>query len=947
MNTLLFSERHIGISPEAEQKMLAKIGLNSLEELIDKTLPRDIRLTQEPEPIEPMSEARFAEHIAGLAAQNKLFRSYIGQGWYGSITPAVIQRNVFENPGWYTSYTPYQAEISQGRLEALLHFQTLVCELSGLPLSNSSLLDEATSAAEAAHMMFNLRSREQEKSGANKLFVDRGLFAQSLAVLKTRCSEQGIELVLGDYAAFRPDESFFGALLQYPNAEGKVENYRSFADKVHKAGLKLAVAADLMALVILEAPGKWGADIVFGSSQRFGIPMGYGGPAAAYFAAREEFKRQMPGRIVGLSRDSRGKTAYRLALQTREQHIKREKATSNICTATALMAIMSAFYAIYHGPKGLRDIATRIHGMTSYLNDALEVYGYEQENGSFFDTLKIKLPEGLSTKSFRKVAEAAGINLYYYPDGKTLGLSLDETVDNRALNDLIEVFASAAGNLAVPVEEENWNSICALDDSLLRQEPILQQSVFNSYHSETAMMRFIKQLERKDISLVHSMIPLGSCTMKLNAASEMLPLSRPEFGAIHPMVPKEQAAGYLSIIEKLKQQLCAVTGFAACSLQPNSGAAGEYTGLRVIREYLKAKGQAGRNIILIPDSAHGTNPASAAQAGFSIVQVKCDANGNVDLEDWENKARENAAGLAGCMITYPSTHGIFEPDVRKMCRIVHQYGGQVYMDGANMNAQVGLTSPGFIGADVCHLNLHKTFAMPHGGGGPGAGPICCAAHLADFLPTESWDKTKGISVASAPYGNAMLLPITYAYICMLGTAGLKRATQIAILNANYLAACLKSHFSVLYTGAEGFVAHELILDCRPFKEAGISETDIAKRLMDYGFHAPTLSFPVHGTLMIEPTESESLEELDRFVQAMESIYREIEEVRTGNYPADNNLLVNSPHAEYLLTADEWPYPYPRSRAAYPLPWIEGNKFQIPVSRVDNAYGDRNLVCCTY
>ncbi|MDD2559289.1 MAG: aminomethyl-transferring glycine dehydrogenase [Bacteroidales bacterium] len=946
MNTLLFSERHIGIGPEAEQKMIAKIGLNSLEELIDKTLPGDIRLPQEPEQTEPMSEARFAEHIANLAAQNQLFRSYIGQGWYGSITPAVILRNVFENPGWYTSYTPYQAEISQGRLEVLLHFQTMVCELCGLPLSNSSLLDEATSAAEAAHMMFNLRSREQEKSGANKLFVDRGLFTQSLAVLRTRCSEQGIELVLGDYAAFRPDNSYFGALLQYPNAEGKVEDYGSFAERIHKAGLKLAVAADLMALVMLEAPGKWGADIVFGSSQRFGIPMGYGGPAAAFFATREEFKRQMPGRIVGQSKDSQGKTAYRLALQTREQHIKRDKATSNICTATALMAIMSGFYAIYHGPKGLHDISTRIHGMTSYLNDALEVYGYEQENSSFFDTLKIKLPAGLNAKTLRRVAEAAGINLCYYPQIDIVGLSLDETVDNQALNDLIEVFASAAGNLPVPVEEEDWNSICSLDESLLRKEPILQQPVFNSYRSETAMMRYIKQLERKDISLVHSMISLGSCTMKLNAASEMLPLSRPEFGQIHPLAPKEQAAGYLSIIKQLEQQLCAITGFAACSLQPNSGAAGEYTGLRVIREYFKASHQSDRDLILIPDSAHGTNPASAAQAGFSIVQVKCDDRGNVDLDDWENKARENAARLAGCMITYPSTHGIFEPGIRKMCQVIHQYGGQVYMDGANMNAQVGLTSPGFIGADICHLNLHKTFAMPHGGGGPGAGPVCCAAHLAEYLPLAPRDKKEGITVASAPYGNAMLLPITYAYLCLLGTAGLKRATQVAILNANYLAACLKSNFSVLYTGSEGYVAHELILDCRTFKEAGISETDIAKRLMDYGFHAPTLSFPVHGTLMIEPTESESLEELDRFVQAMESIYAEIEEIRNGSHPADNNLLVNAPHAEYLLMADEWPYAYPRSRAAYPLSWIEGNKFQIPVSRVDNAYGDRNLICCS-
>lgn len=943
MNTRLFSLRHNGIQAEERQKMLEKIGVKSIEELITQTLPEDICLPEDLDLPEGMSEAQFGRRIAQIAAKNKIFKSYIGQGWYESLTPAVILRNVFENPVWYTSYTPYQAEISQGRLEALFIFQTLISELTGMPLANCSMLDEATAAAEAARMMFNLRSREQEKAGVNKLFVDKAVFTQNLSVLKTRCSELNIDIEMGDYAAFRPTKDFFGALVQYPNAEGSVEDYSDFVVRMKEVGLKVAVDADLMALVLLNAPGTWGVDIVFGSSQRFGIPMGFGGPSAAFFASKEDYKRFIPGRIIGLSKDANEKPAYRLALQTREQHIKREKATSNICTASALMANMAGFYAVYHGPKGLRDIATRIHGMTAYLNDALDVYGYKQENTAFFDTLKVNLPENITQAKLRKSAEAARINLYYYPDGRSAGISIDEATDAEALGNLIGVFAEVADNQATPVQEEAWNEICALDDSLLRKDEILKQAVFNNYHSETDMMRFLKKLERCDISLAHSMISLGSCTMKLNAAAEMLPLSRPEFGNIHPYAPKNQVSGYLDMIAEVEEQLCIITGFTTCSLQPNSGAAGEYSGLRVIKEYLKDKKQEERHFLLIPDSAHGTNPASAAQAGFDILAVRCDEHGNVDLEDWENKARENAIYLAGCMITYPSTHGIFEPQIRKMCEIIHQYGGLVYMDGANMNAQVGLTSPAYIGADICHLNLHKTFAMPHGGGGPGVGPICCAPHLKKYMPSHPWFGDKNITVSSAPYGSALLLPITYAYISMMGMEGLKQATQTAILNANYIAACLKDKYGVLYTGAKGRVGHELILDCRGFKEAGITETDIAKRLMDFGFHAPTLSFPVHGTLMIEPTESESLAELDRFVEAMNCIYDEIKEIENGKYPVGNNVLSNAPHPEYLLTADVWPFGYTREKAGYPLDWLKDNKFQVKVARVDNAFGDRNLI----
>jgi len=937
-----FASRHIGISEQDQAVMLAQIGVKSIEELIDKTLPEDIRLPELPDMPEPLTEEQFARRINELAAMNRCYQSYIGQGWYGTHMPAVIQRNILENPVWYTSYTPYQAEISQGRLEALFVFQTMVCELTGLGLANCSLLDEATAAAEAAMMMFNLRSRAQEKDKVCRLFVDRKVFPQTLAVLRTRCSEQGIEICEGDYAAFRPDAGFFGAIVQYPDADGNIGDYRYFCEQLHAAGLKVAVATDLMALVLLNSPGSWGADIAFGSAQRFGLPMGYGGPTAAFFAAKDEYKRFMPGRIIGLSKDVKGRPAYRLALQSREQHIKREKATSNICTASALMADMAAMYAVWHGPQGLKEIAHDIHGKASYLNDALEVYGYVQENSAFFDTLKISLPDGLTPAMLKKTTESHGLNLHYFPDGK-VGISLDETTGRQELETLIKALAEAVDNTPVPVMEEDWGSICSLDDSFLRQDGFLRQSVFHKYHSETDMMRYIKRLENKDISLTHSMIPLGSCTMKLNAAAEMLPLSRPEFALMHPLAPQAQAKGYQTMIDEVSRMLCALTGMVACSLQPNSGAAGEYAGLRVIREYFKAQGQEQRRLIMIPDSAHGTNPASARQAGFDIIHVCCDKDGNIDLGDWLAKAQENADRLAGCMITYPSTHGIFEPQIGRLCQIVHEKGGLVYMDGANMNAQVCLTSPGFIGADICHLNLHKTFAMPHGGGGPGMGPICCNAKLKPFLPVYVPGKAEGITVAAAPYGNVMLLPITYGYLLMMGAEGLRKAARTAILSANYLAVCLRDLYGIYYTGAKGYVGHELILDCHGFKETGIDDGDIAKRLMDFGFHAPTLSFPVHGTLMIEPTESESLEELDRFVQAMKVIREEIQAVAEGHSDAQDNPLKNAPHPEYELTADDWTHSYPRSQAAYPLDWVRENKFMIPVGRIDNAFGDRNLV----
>lgn len=925
--------------------MLRKIGVSSLDELIDKTIPSNIRLDKPLDLPEPMTEYEFAGHIAQLASKNKLYTTYIGMGWYGTITPAVIQRNVFENPVWYTSYTPYQTEVSQGRLEALMNFQTAVCDLTGMPLANCSLLDEGTAAAEAVTMMYALRSRAQQKEGANTVFVDESIFPQTLAVMTTRAIPQGIRLTVGRYNEMELTPDIFACVVQYPNASGNVEDYRSFVEKAHAAGCKVAVAADILSLALLTPPGEWGADIVFGSTQRLGTPMFYGGPSAAYFATRDEYKRNMPGRIIGWSRDKYGKLCYRMALQTREQHIKREKATSNICTAQALLATMAGFYAVYHGQEGIRNIAERIHSITVFLEKAISKLGFRQQNTQYFDTLRFALPDNLSAQQIRTIALSKEVNLRYFDNGD-VGFSIDETTDIAAVNVLLSIFTIAA--------EQDWHKITSipdssiLQDSIKRKTPFLTHEVFNLYHTETEMMRYIKRLDRKDISLAHSMISLGSCTMKLNAAAEMLPLSRPEFMNIHPFVPEDQAEGYHELINNLSDELKVITGFAGVSLQPNSGAAGEYTGLRVIRAYLESIGQGHRNKILIPASAHGTNPASAIQAGFTTVTCACDEHGNVDMADLRAKAEENRSDLAALMITYPSTHGIFETEIVEICKIIHDCGAQVYMDGANMNAQVGLTSPGFIGADVCHLNLHKTFASPHGGGGPGVGPICVASHLVPFLPGHHMFGNAANEVSSAPYGSAGILPITYGYIRMMGAEGLTRATKIAILNANYLAACLNDTYGIVYRGANGFVGHEMILECRKIhEETGISENDIAKRLMDYGYHAPTLSFPVHGTLMIEPTESESLAELDNFVQVMLSIWNEIQEVKDGTADKTDNVLVNAPHPEYEVVADQWDHCYSRTKAAYPTENVRENKFWINVARVDNTLGDRKLLPTRY
>ena len=940
-----FKTRHLGVGDDDMKVMLDTIGVSSLDELIDQTIPEDIRLENPLVLPAALSEQEYAEEIAHLASRNKIFASYIGMGWYDTITPAVIYRNVFENPVWYTSYTPYQAEISQGRLEALLNFQTVVSDLTGLPLANSSLLDEATAAAEAATMMHSLRSKEKQKAGAQSLFVDERIFPQTLAVLKTRMERAGIDIVVGDYKNVNLDVNYFGAIVQYPDSDGKVEDYRSFVEKAHAADCKVAVATDLLALVLLTPPGEWGADIAFGSSQRFGIPMFYGGPSAAFFATREEYKRNMPGRIIGISKDAYGKPALRMALQTREQHIKREKATSNICTAQALLATMSSFYAVYHGPEGLKTIARRVHSIASHLSDELRELGYKQLNEQFFDTLKIALPSDISIQDIKNNAELRSINLRYFETGE-IGISIDETTNDYRAHELLAVFAMAAGSSKVFMFDDLPEKI-SLRNNFLRTSPFLTHPVFNSYHTETELMRYIKRLERKDISLAHSMISLGSCTMKLNAASELLPLGYAGFQKIHPYAPTDQAEGYLEMIDELKSMLAEITGFAGVSLQPNSGAAGEYAGLITIASYLESIGQGHRNIVLIPASAHGTNPASAVQAGYTPVTVATDEKGNVDLEDFRNKIEEYRDNLAAFMITYPSTHGIFEVKIKEMCRLIHEAGGLVYMDGANMNAQVGITNPGTIGADVCHLNLHKTFAIPHGGGGPGVGPICVSERLVPFLPGHPvmFDKATN-AVSAAPYGSAGVLEITYAYIKMMGADGLTEATKIAILNANYLAEKLKDAYGIVYRGAHGRVGHELILECRGLKEiSGITETDIAKRLIDYGYHAPTLSFPVHGTLMIEPTESESLAELNRFVDAMLRIHDEIIEVSRGEYTFEDNVLVNAPHPEYEAVADEWKHTYPRSKAIYPLPFVAQNKFWVNVARVDNAYGDRNLVSC--
>ena len=942
MDTTKFVNRHVGIADEEIPGMLETIGVNSLDELIDQTIPANIRLKEPLNLPEAMTEREFAEHIAELASKNEVFTSYIGMGWYDTICPAPIQRNVFENPIWYTSYTPYQAEVSQGRLEALLNFQTVIAELTGLPLANCSLLDEATAAAEAVTMFFGARSRQQAKAGANVIFVDEKIFPSTLAVIHTRMIPQGIKIVTGDYKTFEFTPEVFGAIVQFPNSDGSIEDYKAFIETAHAAGAKVGVAADLMSLVMLTPPSEWGADVVFGSSQRFAIAMFYGGPAAAYFATKEEYKRTIPGRIIGISKDAYGHPAYRLALQTREQHIKREKATSNICTAQALLATMAGFYAVYHGAEGLRDIAGRIHAQAGFLAKELEKLGYKQLNADFFDTLKIQLPANVSIDALREIALECRVNLRYFESGQ-VGISIDETTMTSDIGVLLYIFAGAAGldytlDQAIPTKTY-------FDAKFTRTSDFLQEDVFKKYHTETELMRYITRLGRRDVSLAHSMISLGSCTMKLNPASSMLPLSRPEFMNIHPYAPEEQAAGYHELIENLSQELCAITGFAGCTLQPNSGAAGEYTGLRVIRAYLESIGQGHRDIVLLPASAHGTNPASAVQCGFKTVTVNCDERGNIDLADFREKAEANKDRLAASMITYPSTHGIFEADIKEMGEIIHACGGPFYMDGANMNAQVGLTNPGTLGAAVCHLNLHKTFASPHGGGGPGVGPICVAKHLVPFLPQHPVLFGSDLNtVASAPYGSAGILPITYAYIRMLGAEGLEKVTKLAILNANYLAARFKDTYGIVYTGATGRVGHELILECRTVKDrSGIDESDIAKRLMDFGYHAPTLSFPVHGTLMVEPTESESKAELDRFVEIMECIWKEIKEVENGEADKEDNVLKNAPHPEYEVSADEWNHAYPRSKAAFPLDWLHDSKFWVNVARVDNAYGDRNLV----
>lgn len=940
MKVNYLKSRHIGLSDEDKSLMLSEVGVESMDQLIREVMPSDILLGEPLDLEEPLTEQEHLDDIYDKASRNRNFLNFIGRGWYGTITPAVIARNILENPVWYTSYTPYQAEVSQGRLEALFVFQTMVSDLTGLPLSNCSLLDEATSAAEAVTMMRNLRSREQVKNGVNKVFVDSKIFANTMSVLRTRALGQGIEIVVGNWADFQPTQEFFGALLQYPNSDGSVEDYEGFVADCHVGGLKVAVVADLLSLALLPAPGKWGADIVCGSAQRFGLPMGFGGPTAGYMTTKDEYKRDLPGRIIGLSKDTNERPAYRLALQTREQHIKREKATSNICTAEALCAMMAGFYGVYHGAEGLREIAEGIHHKAAYLSEMLQAYGFVQENTEFFDTLKIRLPEEVSVEELRTEALASEINLYYDEEG-WIGLSIDETTTVDSMNALIQLFATVSGDMAQYVESEDaFDGVWVLDESHVRDVDYLNADVFKKYHTETEMMRYIKRLDRKDISLTHTMIPLGSCTMKLNPASTMIPITIPGFMGVHPLAPEDQVEGYSEVLDELKQQLATITGFAATSLQPTSGAAGEYSGLITIRDYLMKQdgGQLKRTVLLIPASAHGTNPASCVQAGFTPVVVACDEKGNTDLVDWKTKAELYKEMLGGCMITYPSTHGIFEQSIREMCQIVHANGGQVYMDGANMNAQIGYTNPAAIGADVCHLNLHKSFASPHGGGGPGVGAICCAEHLVDSMPTEDHNR-----VSQALYGNANMALISYGYIRMMGEEGLREATAAAILSANYMAKKLKDAYGIVYTGETGRVGHELILDCRQFHAVGITESDIAKRLMDYGYHAPTLSFPVHGTLMVEPTESESKHELDQFIDALLQIREEIAEIERGDASKEDNVLINAPHPEYEVVADEWKHVYTRQKAAYPTTWVAENKFWIPVARVDNGWGDRNLI----
>ncbi len=938
MKTDTFALRHIGPSETELKTMLDTIGVDSLEQLIDQTIPSDIRLLQDLDLGTPMTEFEFLTYIKDLGNKNKVFKSYIGLGYHASVMPSVIQRNIFENPGWYTAYTPYQAEIAQGRLEAILNFQTMVIELTGMEIANASLLDEGTAAAEAMAMLFSLRSRDQKKNEANKFFVSEDVLPQTLSVLQTRSNPIGVELVVGNHEKITLTEEFFGAIVQYPAKFGQIYDYSNFVTQAKAVDVKTVFAADILSLAVLESPGQMGADVVVGTTQRFGIPVGYGGPHAAYFATKDEYKRSIPGRIIGVTQDIDGNRALRMALQTREQHIKREKATSNICTAQVLLAVMAGMYAVFHGPRGLQYIANKVAQSTRTLAAAIEELGFYQANTVYFDTIIIKA----NASQIKALAEIQQIN-FCYVDKETVAISLNETTNLDDINEIISVFATAK-NTDLIIKKELSKAV-GFSNTFKRTTSFLEHEVFNKHHSETDMMRYIKKLERKDLSLNHSMISLGSCTMKLNAASEMLPLSWSKWNAVHPFAPLNQANGYQVALKELEHQLNVITGFAGTTLQPNSGAQGEYAGLMVIRAYHQAQGQAHRNIALIPASAHGTNPATAVMAGMQVVVTKTTADGNIDLEDLKAKAIQHKDNLACLMVTYPSTHGVFETAIKEITQLIHDNGGQVYMDGANMNAQVGLTNPATIGADVCHLNLHKTFAIPHGGGGPGVGPICVAKHLVPFLPTNPVIPTGGeqaiTSISSAPWGSALVCLISYGYIKMLGAEGLKDATRYAILNANYIKARLEAHYPILYTGAQGRAAHEMIVDCRSFKANGVEVTDIAKRLMDYGFHAPTVSFPVAGTLMIEPTESENLGELDRFCDAMISIRQEIDEVSEDD---KNNVLKNAPHTLQMVTANDWAFAYSRQKAAFPLPYIQENKFWPSVRRVDDAYGDRNLIC---
>ena len=947
----LFALRHIGPNEDELEEMLKLIGADSLGSLIEETVPSAIRLNKPLNLPEAVSEYRFLEDLSKIASRNKVFKSYIGLGYYDCITPSVIRRNIFENPGWYTQYTPYQAEVSQGRLEALLNFQTMVCDLTKMDVANASLLDEGTAAAEAMTMLARLKSRDSHDS-ANIFFVSEKCFPQTIDVLKTRADPLGIKLTIGDHQSFEFKDKVFGAIVQYPNGDGEVLDYSDFINNAHNAGALVAVASDLLSLTLLTPPGESGADVVVGSSQRFGVPLGYGGPHAAFFSTRDEFKRQVPGRIIGVSIDSHGNIAYRMALQTREQHIRREKATSNICTSESLLAIMASMYAVYHGPKGLKAIAERIHTLARILDSELNKLGVKQDNSYFFDTLKIDLGDGRADRleKIKSLSNEAQINFRYIAN-RHIGISIDETTELEDIERIIEIFAKASyQNYQKRSPRESARGIeIKFPKKLTRKSNYLTHPVFNKYHSETKMLRYIKSLENKDLALNTSMIPLGSCTMKLNATTEMIPLSWPEFSRLHTFAPREQAQGYEEIFKELERALCEITGFYACSLQPNSGAQGEYAGLMVIRAYHKDRGQGQRNAVLIPSSAHGTNPASAVMAGMRVVVVRCDEEGSIDVEDLRSKALEYRDNLSTLMITYPSTHGVFEEQIQEICAIIHEHGGQVYMDGANMNAQVGLTNPAIIGADVCHLNLHKTFSIPHGGGGPGMGPICVAKHLAPYLPGHPLVDTRGIksisAVASAPWGSASILLISYAYIKLLGYQGATNASKYGILNANYLKSRLEKHYSVLYTGRYGRVAHEFILDLRQFKRiSDIEVEDVAKRLMDYGFHAPTISWPVPGTMMIEPTESEAKDELDRFCDALISIRKEIQEIEDGITDKNDNLLKNAPHTAIEATSDTWKHPYSRVKAVYPLDFVKSNKFWPPVGRIDNAYGDKHLVC---